>query len=104
MRLFSTALVVVFIWSGAGVAAYAQEGVYTAWVMRNGDGPQPFFFGYGRTLDLAEKIAHEACGPNCRILKSGPGCVSITMANQQFYPRGCGGRTDPPKPVEETLS
>jgi hypothetical protein len=100
MRPRAAAWFVVLACLTSGPAAHAQEEVYTVWVTRNGSSPQPFFFGYGRTLDIAEKIAFRACGGDCTILKSGPGCVSITMANQEFYPRGCGDRNEPDVPTE----
>lgn len=77
----------------AGTAADAQQKVYSAWVQRNGDGPQPFFFGYGRPPEIAERVAFSSCGGDCTILKSGQGCVSITMGGQEFLPLGC--RVDP---------
>jgi hypothetical protein len=76
-------------------AAHAQAEVYTVWVIRNGDGPQPFFFGYGRTLEIAERIALGACGEDCRILKSGRGCISIVLQNEEFLPRGCVSNAPP---------
>lgn len=85
----------------AGFAAHAQEQVYTVWVIRNGDGPQPFFFGYGRTLEIAERIALGVCGEDCRVLKSGPGCLSIVMQNEEFLPRGCVSGAAPGPTAED---
>jgi hypothetical protein len=101
MRNLASALLAVFGCLGAGLGAHAQEeDIYTVWVIRNGSGPQPFVFGYGRTLELAEAIAFRVCGEDCTVIKSGPGCVSITMQNEDFYPRGCGGRQEPDAPAE----
>jgi len=89
MRRQTPLLPVGLAFLGGAVAAQAQAEVFTVWVQRNGDGPQPFFFGYGRTMEIAEALAFRSCGANCTILKSGRGCVSITMAGQEFFPRGC---------------
>lgn len=101
MRNHTAALLVAFDCLAAGFAAHAQEEVYTVWVIRNGDGPQPFFFGYGRTLEIAERIALGVCGEDCRILKSGRGCVSIVMQNEEFLPRGCVSGAAPETDVED---
>jgi hypothetical protein len=105
MRNRVCALLVVFGCLGAGFGAHAQEeDIYTVWVIRNGSGPQPFFFGYGRTPELAEQLAFRGCGEDCTVIESGPGCVSVTMHNEDFYPRGCGGRTAPEPSREEPNS
>lgn len=102
MRNIASVLLVVFGCLAANLAAHAQEEeVYTVWVIRNGSGPQPFFFGYGRTLEFAAALAFRGCGEDCTMIKSGPGCVSITMQNEEFYPRGCGGRLAPKAPGED---
>ena len=95
MRNFFAALLIACGCLAAGLAAHAQEEVYTVWVMRNGVGPQPFFFGYGRTLEIAERIALGVCGEDCRLLKSGRGCLSIVLQNQEFLPRGCVSNAAP---------
>jgi len=94
-------LPLVLAFFAGNVAAQAQEEVYTVWVQRNGDGPQPFFFGYGRTMEFAEALAFRSCGSDCTILKSGQGCVSITMAGQAFFPRGCGLEPPPDPPSND---
>ena len=95
MRNLFAALLVAAASLAAGFAAHAQKEVYTVWVMKNGDGPQPFFFGYGRTLEIAERIALGVCGEDCRVLKSGRGCLSIVVQNQEFLPRGCVSNAAP---------
>lgn len=101
MRRLVSAVLVVFGCLAAAVGAHAQEEeVYTVWVIRNGSGPQPFFFGYGRTLEFAEALAFRGCGNDCTIIKSGPGCVTITMHDEEFYPSGCRGRMKPEATAE----
>lgn len=101
MRNPSPAVLAILALLAAGTSAHGQQEVYTAWVQRNGDGPQPFFFGYGRTPELAERLAFRSCGGDCTMLKSGPGCVSITMSGQEFYPRGCRIEPPPESPVAD---
>jgi hypothetical protein len=101
MRNQVCAMLVAFGCAGTGLAAHAQdEEIHTVWVIRNGSAPQPFFFGYGRTVEIAEGLAFRGCGADCTIIESGPGCVSIIMQNQAFYPRGCAGRLAPETPAE----
>lgn len=99
MRKHATALAVIVACLGAG--AHAQADVYTVWVTKNGTGPQPFFFGYGRTVELAEKLAFDSCGDDCTILESGPGCISITVSNRELYPHGCVAASQPETMAEE---
>jgi hypothetical protein len=101
MRNRTFVLLVILGCLGANIVAHAQQEVYTVWVTRNGNGPQPFFFGYGRTLDFAEKLAFRACGDDCTILKSGPGCVSIVMQKEEFFPRGCVAGLGPETTTED---
>lgn len=106
MRKYLCAVLVAFGCFGAGLAAHAQqegrEEVYTVWVITTGSGPQRLYFGYGRTVELAEELAFRGCGDACTIVKSGPGCLTLVVNDQELYPAGCRNRAKPEAPGDSS--